>query len=105
MMSTIEERLTAGHALDTLVLIGTTKGLFTLRAGPDRDTFALSGPTFPGEEIYSTCIDHRGPQTRVFVGSVSNHWGPVLRRSDDLGERQRGVILLSPGGPEIIRAP
>ena len=32
MMSTIEERLTAGQALDTLILIGTTKGLFTLRA-------------------------------------------------------------------------
>ena len=54
MISTIEERLTAGQSLDTLVLIGTTKGLFTLRAGPERDTFALSGPTFPGEEIYST---------------------------------------------------
>ena len=44
-MSTIEERLTASHALDTLVLIGTTKGLFTLRAGPNRDAFALDGPT------------------------------------------------------------
>jgi hypothetical protein len=91
-MSTIEERLTANDALDTLdtlVLIGTTKGLFTLRAGLGRDAFALSGPTFPGEEIYSTCIDNRGPQTRVFVGSVSNHWGPVLRRSDDLGATWR----------------
>ena len=65
MTSTIEERLTTGNALDTLVLIGTTKGLFTLRAGPERDTFALSGPAFPGEEIYSTCIDNRAADPGV----------------------------------------
>ena len=44
----------------------------------------MAGPTFAGEEVYATCIDTRGA-TRLFVGSVSNHWGPVLRRSDDLG--------------------
>ena len=84
MTSTIEEGLTVDQALDTLVLLGTTKGLFTLRAGPDRGAFALSGPSFPGEEIYSTCIDNRGPHTRVFVGSVRNQSGPVVRRSADL---------------------
>ena len=35
--------------------------------------------------MYSTCIDSRSGTTRLFTGSVSNHWGPVLRRSDDLG--------------------
>ena len=60
------------------------------RCAPGRsETRSRSGPTFPGEEIYSTCIDNRGPQTRVFVGSVSNHWGPVLRRSDDLAATWR----------------
>src|SRR5258706_16155977 len=97
MTTTIEDRPTIGQALDTLVLIGTTKGLFTLRAGPERDTFALSGPTFPGEEIYSTCIDNRGPQTRVFAGSVTNHWGPMLRRSGDHGAtwREEGHAALA----------
>ena len=47
--------------------------------------FELTGPTFPGEEVYATCIDTRSGSTRLFTGSVSNHWGPVLRRSDDLG--------------------
>jgi photosystem II stability/assembly factor-like uncharacterized protein len=70
---------------DVLVLLGTTKGLFTLRSGDGRQHFALSGPAFPGEEVYSTCIDTRADATRLFTGSVSNHWGPVLRRSDDLG--------------------
>jgi photosystem II stability/assembly factor-like uncharacterized protein len=69
----------------TVVLVGTTKGLFTLRSDDGRRAFELTGPTFPGEEVYSTCIDTRSGTTRLFTGSVSNHWGPVLRRSDDLG--------------------
>ncbi len=71
---------------DAIVLVGTTKGLFTLRSDDRRQQFELSGPTFAGEEVYSTCIDSRSGATRLFTGSVSNHWGPVLRRSDDLGE-------------------
>jgi hypothetical protein len=69
-----------------LVLVGTTKGLFALRSGDGRERFGLSGPSFAGEEVYATGIDTRGPAPRLFVGSVSNHWGPVLRRSDDLGK-------------------
>jgi photosystem II stability/assembly factor-like uncharacterized protein len=70
---------------DVVVLIGTTKGLFTLRSRDGRASFELSGPIFAGEEVYATCIDTRSVATRLFTGSVSNHWGPVLRRSDDLG--------------------
>ena len=70
---------------DTLVLLGTTKGLFLLRSGDGNPPFELSGPLFPGEEVYSTCIDTRSGSPRLFIGSFSNHWGPVLRRSDDLG--------------------
>ena len=44
---------------DVLVLLGTTKGLFTLRSGDGRQHFELAGPTFAGEEVYSTCIDTR----------------------------------------------
>ena len=70
---------------DAIVLLGTTKGLFTLRADSGREHFELTGPTFAGEEVYATCIDSRSGATRLIIGSVSNHWGPVLRRSDDLG--------------------
>lgn len=68
----------------TLVLVGTTKGLFALRS-VDGKGVEVDGPRFPGEEVYSTCIDLRVPGPRLLVGSVSNHWGPVLRRSDDGG--------------------
>jgi hypothetical protein len=92
---------------DTLVLVGTTKGLFTLRAAGGRDHFELAGPTFAGEEVYSTCVDTRGPTPRVFAGSVSNHWGPVLRRSDDLGgswSEDETAALTFPDGSEAALA-
>jgi len=71
--------------VDVLVLVGTAKGLFALRSGDRRERFELTGPSFAGEEVYATCIDLRGAGPRLLCGSVSNHWGPVLRRSDDLG--------------------
>ena len=37
-------------AMSTMVLVGTTKGLFMLRSDGDRATFELDGPTFPGGE-------------------------------------------------------
>src|SRR6266508_601446 len=75
----------ASGTSDAIVLVGTTKGLFTFRSGDGRARFELTGPTCAGEEVYATCIDTRSGATRLFTGSVSNHWGPVLRRSDDLG--------------------
>ena len=71
---------------ETLVLIGTAKGLFTLRSTDGRQSFELHGPALPGEEVYATCIDRRGSSPHILAGSVSMHWGPVIRRSDDLGE-------------------
>ena len=86
-----------GRSADAVtVLVGTTKGLFTLSSRDGRRSFELDGPTFPGEEVYATCIDSRSGSTRLFAGSVSNHWGPVLRRSDDLGgtwtEAERAAV-------------
>jgi photosystem II stability/assembly factor-like uncharacterized protein len=68
-----------------VVLVGTTKGLFTLRTSDGAEGIEVSGPAFAGEEVYGVCIDTRNAAARLFAGSVSMHWGPVLRRSDDLG--------------------
>lgn len=70
---------------ETIVLVGTSKGLFSLRSSDGRRHFDVHGPTLPGEEVYATGIDRRGATARLFAGSVSMHWGPVLRHSDDLG--------------------
>ncbi len=70
---------------DVVVLLGTTKGLFALAAGPERDRWALTGPWFRGEEIYAAALDTRRGRTRLLVGATSSHWGPSVYRSDDLG--------------------
>ncbi len=70
---------------DVVVLVGTTKGLFALRAGPDRRTWTRSGPWFPGEEIAAAALDTRGGRNRLLVGAMSWHFGPSVYTSDDLG--------------------
>src|SRR5688500_12617357 len=70
---------------DVVVLVGTTKGLFTLTAGPERRDWKVAGPWFLGEEIYAAALDCRAGRTRLLVGATSSHWGPSVYRSDDLG--------------------
>src|SRR5688500_5036002 len=70
---------------DVVGLVGTTKGLFTLTAGPDRSTWDIAGPSFRCEEIYAATLDCRNGRTRLLVGATSSHWGPSVYRSDDLG--------------------
>ncbi|MFN2606790.1 MAG: WD40/YVTN/BNR-like repeat-containing protein [Acidimicrobiales bacterium] len=75
----------AASSGDVIVLLGTTKGLFALSGGPERDRWQLGGPWFPGEEIAAATLDCRGGRTRLLVGATSSHWGPSVYRSDDLG--------------------
>ena len=73
----------------------------------DVTSFELAGPTFAGEEVYATCIDTRPDAPRLFTGSVSNHWGPVLRRSDDLGatwSEDEQAALAFPDGSDAALA-
>jgi photosystem II stability/assembly factor-like uncharacterized protein len=60
------------------VLVGTTKGIFTVRGGE------VSGPALAGEPVYSM-LGLPG-RDRLVVGSLSAHWGPLLRWSDDGGD-------------------
>jgi len=69
----------------TLVAIGTRKGLWLARSN-DRTTWELDGPHFLMREVPSIGIDTRGPGTRLHVGFRSEHWGPSMQRSDDLGK-------------------
>jgi len=69
----------------TLVAIGTRKGLWMARS-TDRITWSMDGPHFLMREVPSICIDTRGGQPRLLVGVRSEHWGPTIMRSDDLGQ-------------------
>jgi hypothetical protein len=68
-----------------LVLVGTTKGAFLFRTDPELGETQVSGPHFEGEPVYSLAYDDRGGRRRLLAGTESWHWGPQVRRSDDLG--------------------
>ncbi len=85
-MPTVTERAgLEASAGDVITLVGTTKGLFALVAGANRDRWNLRGPWFPGEEIYAAVLDCRQGRDRLLVGATSSHWGPSVYRSEDLG--------------------
>jgi hypothetical protein len=68
-----------------LVAIGTKKGLW-FATSHDRRNWSLSKPHFLMQEIPSIAIDSRSGRTRILVGVRSEHWGPTVVHSDDLGE-------------------
>lgn len=70
---------------DVLLMVGTSKGAFLFTATPDRKTWRVDGPHFPGEEVYAMCLDTRGGRSVLWAAPGSAFWGCTLRRSDDLG--------------------
>lgn len=79
----------------TLLAVGTKKGLW-LGTSEDRKNYTFTGPHFLMQEIPSIAIDTRGGRTRILVGLRSEHWGPTVAHSDDLGatwqEPENGAI-------------
>lgn len=71
--------------VQTLLLIGTRKGLWLARSDEHRRTWAVDGPHLTGATISSSAIDTRSGGPRLLVGGFSWHWGPFLLHSDDLG--------------------
>ena len=73
------------RAGDVVLLVGTMKGAFVLRADAQRRAWDVGGPYFPGSEVYALGYDHRGDRARIWAGTNSMHWGALLRSSDDFG--------------------
>jgi hypothetical protein len=80
----------------TLAAVGTRKGLFLAHSRDDRATWQLDGPHFPMNDVYAIGIDTRPERPRLLVGATSEHWGPSVFRSDDLGtswqETEHGAV-------------
>jgi photosystem II stability/assembly factor-like uncharacterized protein len=80
---------------DVLLAIGTEKGLFLARS-KDRLTWQVSDLMFPMNAVYGVAIDTRSDTPRVFASATSEHWGPSVFHSDDLGatwaEPEQGAI-------------
>jgi photosystem II stability/assembly factor-like uncharacterized protein len=73
------------HPGDAVLLVGTMKGAFIMRAPAGRHAWEIGGPYFAGNAVYAMAYDRRGGRRRVWAGPNSMHWGGLLRSSDDFG--------------------
>jgi hypothetical protein len=81
-----ETRHVAPKNGDVLLLVGTMKGAFILRANKSRRKWEVGGPYFPGSAVYAMAYDGRDGRHRIWAGPQSMHWGALLRWSDDFGQ-------------------
>lgn len=75
-----------------MLAIGTRKGLFLARRSQE-GAWSLDGPQFVMREVPSIAF----LDSTLMVGVMSEHWGPTVARSEDLGatwtETDRGAIV------------
>jgi photosystem II stability/assembly factor-like uncharacterized protein len=67
------------------VLAGTRKGAFILTADAARRDWAVSGPHFPGWEIFHVKASPVNPD-RIYASQTSGWFGQLIQRSDDGGK-------------------
>jgi len=85
---------------ESLVLVGTRKGLWIGRSDEERTQWTFDPPQFLMQSVYGVGIDSRGDRPRVFAAGTSEHWGPGVYYSDDLGrtwtETQGAAVHFAP---------
>ena len=88
-----------------LLAIGTKKGLW-FATSHDRCSWELSDPHFLMQEIPAIGIDTRDGRNRVLVGVRSEHFGPTVMHSDDLGatwvEPDKAAIAFADGDDAAV---
>src|SRR5690242_19922771 len=67
------------------VLVGTRKGAFILSSDGKREKWDVSGPHFPGWEIYHLKGSPADPN-RLYASQCSGWFGQIIQRSDDGGK-------------------
>ncbi len=67
------------------VLVGTRKGAFLLTAGAGRRDWKVSGPHFPGWEVYHIAGSPVDPN-RLYASQSTGWFGQLIQRSDDGGQ-------------------
>ena len=76
------------------ILVGTRKGAFILTSNARRKKWSVSGPHFPGWEVYhvkGSAVD----ANRIYASQTSSWFGQVIQRSDDGGR-----TWFTPGSPD-----
>ena len=74
----------AGAKGPITVLVGTRKGLWTIKSDAGRKTWSLAGPTMLGSIIYHVRLDPRDRKT-LLLSTRTGHLGPTIFRSTDRG--------------------
>src|SRR3954454_11433215 len=70
----------------TVVLaIGTKKGLWLATRDGHRARWDVTGPHHPMNDVYAVGFDTRRTTPRLLAGITSEHYGPSIAFSDDLG--------------------
>ena len=72
------------------VLVGTRKGAFVLTSDEKRQSWDVSGPHFPGWEVYHVAGSPADPD-RVYAAPSGGWFGQVIQRSDDGGTTWKTV--------------
>ncbi len=70
---------------ETVLMIGTRKGLWIARSDEARQEWTVDGPHLPLMEVYSVMVDTRGASPRLLAGASLSWTGPQVFSSDDLG--------------------
>ncbi|MEO7659071.1 MAG: exo-alpha-sialidase [Pyrinomonadaceae bacterium] len=70
---------------ETMLLVGTAKGLFILRRIAGQNGWNMEGPHFAGRGVFSAFYDNRAGRSDVWAGVVSYHFGAELLKSTDFG--------------------
>ncbi|MGH7666212.1 MAG: WD40/YVTN/BNR-like repeat-containing protein [Candidatus Dormibacteria bacterium] len=70
---------------EAVLLIGTSKGVAIARSKGSRTRWELEPLQLLMSSVYGLGIDRRRDTPRLFAGATSEHWGPSLFHSDDLG--------------------
>ncbi|MQA02901.1 MAG: exo-alpha-sialidase [Streptosporangiales bacterium] len=70
---------------EVLLLVGTRKGLVLARSTGDRSGWQFDPLRFTMNAVYAVGVDTRRATPRLFAAADSEHWGPSLFHSDDLG--------------------
>ena len=60
---------------DVVLLVGTMKGGFILRADGNRRVWEVGGPYFPGSAVYAMAYDARGGRHRIWAGPEQHALG------------------------------
>jgi len=81
----VTRRTVAAKGGDVVLLVGTLKGAFFLRAPATRTAWAVEGPYLPGRAVYALAHDGREGRQRIWASTASMHWGAVLVSTDDWG--------------------